>query len=92
MPLKVKQPPGCCNDNIHRVDSSTVKFGKTGTEANPMRAPLLGDLNHDGFTDAMYGFRTFDCGFAFGDTEGKLTGSTANGTPVEGGDSVLVSP
>jgi len=40
----------------------------------------------------MYGFRTFDCGFQLGDTQGLLKGSTASGTPVEGSDSVLVLP
>ena len=74
------------------LDSSTVLFGWTGTEAGPVRAPLMRDMNSDGFLDAMYGFRTFDCGFQLGDNEGWLTGFTGGGTPVEGSDSVLVSP
>ena len=74
------------------LNSSTVKFGKTGTEASPVRAPLLRDLNGDGQLDAMYGFATFDCGFASDDTQGLLKGSTASGTNVEGSDSVLVLP
>jgi hypothetical protein len=74
------------------IDSSTVKFGKTGTEASPVRATMLRDLNRDGFVDAMYAFHTFDCGFQLGDTEGWLTGYTTDGTPVEGDDSVVVMP
>jgi hypothetical protein len=78
--------------DVTTLNSSTVKFGKTGTEASPMRAPLIRDLNWDGFIDAMYGFRTFDCGFQLGDTEGWLKGYTVSGTLVEGSDSVLVLP
>jgi hypothetical protein len=40
----------------------------------------------------MYGFMTSSCGFDLLDTEGWLTGSTADGTPVEGSDSVFVIP
>ena len=83
---------GSANFDVTSIDSSTVLFGRTGTEASPVRVPILRDLNGDGFLDAMYGFRTFDCGFALGDTEGWLTGYTVSGTPVEGSDSVLVSP
>lgn len=78
--------------DVTGLNSSTVKFGKTGTEASPVRAPLLRDINGDGFLDAMYGFRTFDCGFALGDTNGVLTGNLNDGTDIEGSDSVLVSP
>ncbi len=79
------------------LNSATVKFGKTGTEASPMRAPMIRDLNGDGRPDAMYGFRTFGCDFASDqigdpDAKGLLKGSTASGTPVEGSDSVLVLP
>jgi len=83
---------GSATFDVTTLNSSTVKFGKTGTEASPLRAPMLRDLNWDGFIDAMYGFRTFDCGFALGDTEGWLKGTTASGIPVEGSDSVLVAP
>ena len=83
---------GSADFDVTTLNSATVKFGKTGTEASPLRAPLLRDLNYDSFMDAMYGFRTFDCGFALGDTEGKLKGTTVSGIPVEGSDSVVVSP
>lgn len=78
--------------DITELDSSTVKFGKTGTETTSVRAPLIRDLNGDGFADVMYGFMTNDCCFQLGDTEGWLKGSTISGIPVEGSDSVLVSP
>lgn len=83
---------GSANFDVATINSSTVKFGKTGTEASPIRAPLIRDLNADGFADAMYGFMTNNCGFALSDTQGILKGSTASGTDVEGSDSVLVLP
>ena len=83
---------GSADFNVTTLNSSTVKFGKTGTEASPMRAPMIRDLNGDGKPDAMYGFRTFGCDFQLGDTKGWLKGFTASGTPVEGSDSVVVLP
>jgi hypothetical protein len=83
---------GSVDFDVTNIDSSSVMFGRTGTEASPVRAPIMRDLNGDGFLDAMYGFQTFDCGFQLGDTEGWLTGFTTDNKVVDGGDSVLVSP
>ena len=83
---------GSADFDVTTLDASTVLFGWSGEEAGPVRAPLIRDLNSDGFIDAMYGFPTFDCGFQLGDTEGWLTGFMADGTLVEGSDSVLVAP
>ena len=83
---------GSANFDVTTLNSSTVKFGSTGTEASPVRAPLIRDLNGDGQLDAMYGFATFDCGFASSDTEGVLTGELNDGTDIVGSDSVLVYP
>ena len=76
--------------DVTNINSSTIKFGKTGTEASPVRAPLLRDLNRDGKVDAMYGFMTFSSGFGLGDTQGILTGKLNDGTDIKGTDSVLV--
>ncbi|MHC4565850.1 MAG: Ig-like domain-containing protein [Planctomycetota bacterium] len=83
---------GSVDFDVTNIDSSSVTFGRTGTEASPVRAPIMRDLNGDGFVDAMYGFQTFDCGFQLGDTEGWLTGFTTDNKVVDGSDSVLVSP
>jgi hypothetical protein len=83
---------GSATFSVADLNPATVKFGRTGTEASPVRAPLGRDLNGDGYLDAMYGFRTLDCGFELGDTEGILTGRLFDGTDVRGVDSVLVSP
>jgi parallel beta-helix repeat protein len=83
---------GSANFNVTTLNSSTVRFGRTGTEATPVRAPTIRDMNADGLPDAMYGFLTFKCGFQLGNTEGILTGSTTSGILIEGRDSVVVSP
>ncbi|MCP4263376.1 MAG: tandem-95 repeat protein, partial [Planctomycetes bacterium] len=83
---------GSAQFDVTDIDSSSVLFGRTGTEASSVRAPILRDLNGDGFLDAMYGFQTFDCGFQLGDTEGWLTGLTVDGTSFVSSDSVLVLP
>jgi hypothetical protein len=83
---------GSTSFNVATLNSSTVRFGRTGTEAAPVRAPTIRDMNADGLPDAMYGFLTFNCGFQLGDTEGVLTGKTTAGIDVIGRDSVVVSP
>ncbi len=82
---------GAADFNVADVNSSKVKFGRTGKEAIPVRDPLIRDLNKDGFNDAMFGFMTFDCGFQLGDTKGVLIGETKDGISIKGEDSVVVS-
>ncbi len=76
--------------DVADLDSATVRFGHSGTEAKPVRAPTIRDLNGDGRNDALYGFMTFDCQFKMGDTKGVLTGQMTDGTNVTGDDSVVV--
>jgi len=83
---------GTAQFNVMDLDWTTVRFGRTGTEARAVRAPLLRDMDGDGILDALYGFMTFDCGFRLGDTKGLLTGKFKNGTDASGEDSVFVSP
>jgi predicted outer membrane repeat protein/parallel beta-helix repeat protein len=83
---------GSATFDVTTLDATTVRFGRNGTEASPVREPALQDVNSDGFIDALYGFSTFACGFATGDAEGHLTGSTTGGATVAGSDSVVVAP
>ncbi|MBN2131441.1 MAG: PKD domain-containing protein [Sedimentisphaerales bacterium] len=78
--------------DVTTLDFTTVRFGRSGTEAGPASARTLRDLNNDGITDALCGFLTFSCDFQVGDTQGWLTGLTADGIPVQGSDSVVVMP
>ncbi len=78
--------------DISTINNATVKFGRTGTEASPVRAPTIRDFNLDGYMDAMYGFKTQFCGFVLGDTSGTLKCSTVGGTPLSASDSVVVFP
>lgn len=81
---------GSSTFNVSDLDPATVRFGHAGTEARPVRAPTIRDLNGDGRNDALYGFMTYDCQFKAGDTKGVLAGQTTAGVTVTGNDSVVV--
>jgi len=57
------------------VDPSSVRFGKTGTEAAPMHeGGHIEDVDGDGDNDLLFHFRTQETGLQEGDTEAYLTG------------------
>jgi hypothetical protein len=70
------------------VDPSTVRFGKTGTEAAPVQATLA-DANGDGTLDLVLRFRTQDTGLQCGDTSALLRGKTVSGQAIQGSDSIV---
>jgi hypothetical protein len=70
------------------VDPSTVRFGKTGTEAAPVQTALA-DANGDGTLDLVLRFRTQDAGLQCGDTLALLTGKTVSGEAIGGSDSIV---
>lgn len=69
------------------VDSSTVHFGKTGTEASPVQVALE-DVDGDGDLDMILHFNTQATGIKCGTTSASLTGKTLSGQPIQGSDSV----
>jgi len=69
------------------VDSTTVLFGATGTEAAPVQSALE-DVDRDGDTDMILHFTTQDTGIQCGDTSASLTGETFSGQAIEGADSI----
>lgn len=69
------------------VDPSTVRFGRTGTEAAPVKSSLE-DVDGDGDLDVVLLFNVQDAGFKAGDTQGTLTGKTFDGIEIEGVDTV----
>ncbi len=69
------------------VDSTTVLFGKTGTEAVPVHSALE-DVDGDGDTDMILHFKTQGTGILCGDTSASLTGETFGGQMIEGSDSI----
>ncbi len=71
-----------------RVDPSSVRFGPVGAQANRMQ---LKDVDRDGDTDLLLGFRTSETGIACGDTEASLTGQTFAGESISGSDSFVTS-
>lgn len=69
------------------LDTNTLRFGKTGTEAAPVHSALE-DVDGDGDIDLILHFETQATGIGCGDTVAVLTGATAAGAAVEGSDVV----
>jgi hypothetical protein len=69
------------------VDSTTVLFGTTGTEAAPVHSALE-DVDGDGGTDLILHFNTQDTDIVCGHTSASLTGETFGGRMIEGADSI----
>lgn len=83
---------GSATFNVTQIDTTKLRFGKTGTEASLCTVPRMTDYNRDGVPDLMCEFRTGDCGFAAGDVVGILKGQLLDGTDIEGQDSVKIVP
>jgi hypothetical protein len=69
------------------VDPTTVRFGRTGSEATPVQSALE-DVDGDGDTDLILHFNTQDTGIVCGDTAASLTGETLSGQAIVGTDSI----
>lgn len=67
------------------VDANTVRFGRTGTEAAPVRFGLA-DIDGDGTTDILIRFRIHDTGIVCGDTSASLKGATFAGQSIASSD------
>lgn len=78
--------------SVSQLVPSSVRFGRTGTEAAPVRPGRVLDLNRDGKLDILYGFKTAACGFMAGDTQGVIRATAGAGVVVEGRDAVMVMP
>lgn len=76
--------------SLNVKDIASVKFGPTGAEASPVRAPSFADINKDGFLDALYNFNNLTCKFKVGDPMGILRATLKNGVVLSGSDSVKV--
>lgn len=83
---------GSASFDVTTINPATVKFGRTGTEASPVRAPTIADFNGDGVPDALYGFLTPACKFQLGDVKGIFKATTTGGTAVQGSVAVVVNP
>ncbi len=69
------------------IDPASVRFGRTGTEAAPIRFALR-DVNGDGNSDAVFRFRIRETGIECGDTSASLTGRTIGGVHITGSDAI----
>jgi hypothetical protein len=69
------------------VDVMTVVFGPSAAAPAHMGGHLK-DVNHDGFDDILFHFKTNETGIASGDEQACLSGELLNSTPFEGCDSI----
>ena len=80
--------------DVMAVDLTTLRFGPG--EAEPfhdltvVHMDHIKDANLDGFMDLVLHFKTQEVGLTSDSTEATLTGSTIDGTPIEGTDSVNI--
>ena len=70
------------------VDVSTLTFGSAG--ASPAHSGHLEDVNGDGLTDLVTHYVQKQTGLAVGDTQACISGTTTDGTPISGCDSVNI--
>ena len=74
--------------NASNVDSATVRFGASGTEAPPVQSALA-DVDGDGRIDMILHFRTQATAIQCGKTSAFLTGQTFEGGAIEASDSIV---
>jgi hypothetical protein len=70
------------------VEPSTVLFGKTGTEASPVRLSVK-DINGDRAPDMVLWFSAEDTDLECGDEQAILTGAIVGGPSIQGSDSIV---
>jgi hypothetical protein len=81
------------NFNAMDIDTSTVKFGATGSETSPSKCSTAGqDVNGDGLPDMLCHFENQAAGFKMSSIEGKVTGTTRTGIAFEGRGLLKVVP
>ena len=75
--------PSTASFDAATVNPATVRFGATGTEAQPA-SYALEDVDGDGDADLALRFRTQQTGIQCGDTSAILTGRTYSGVMIRG--------
>jgi hypothetical protein len=71
------------------IDPSTIRFGPTGTEAEPART-VTEDVDRDDRVDMMSLIRVADVPLPCGDVDMRLKAETSTGAAVEGVERVTI--
>jgi hypothetical protein len=79
---------GKADFDVSTIDTATLRFGATGTEAAAVQHALE-DVNADGYYDLITHFSTQETGLQCQSTQGRLTASTFYGQTLTLADSVL---
>ena len=75
--------------NATTVDPGTLRFGPAGGQNSAI--PLSFDLDSDGDTDMIFGFRVEESGIACSDTDVMISGETFSGQQFIGADSITTT-
>jgi hypothetical protein len=75
--------------DVRRIDTSSIVFGPTGTEAPAVKTSFK-DVNGDGILDLVCQFTTMQLGFDGSDTQGVLNGKMLDGMMFTGTDDVRI--
>lgn len=73
-----------------RLDAASLTFGRSGDEPSLAFCNPPADVNSDGLLDRVCHFTTALAAFQPGDVVGVLKGSTVDGVPIVGSDSVRI--
>ena len=76
-------------DAVNAVDQSSLTFGRTGNEGSFINCAVE-DANKDKRLDLVCHFDAKSTAFQMGDTQGVLHGTTVEGLPIAGTDSVNI--
>ena len=74
--------------DAYSVDTSTILFGRTGIECEPIRISYR-DINKDKNEDLLLYFKIHETGIQIGDNMAYLTGKVLSGEDIMGSDSIL---
>ncbi len=81
---------GSIDFDATQIDYETVAFGPGG--AGPAhKKGHVEDSNDDGFMDMVFHFRTQETDLSCDDSEATLSGSTFDGTAIEGSDTIRIN-
>jgi hypothetical protein len=77
-------------DATTAIDTTTLRWGPTGTEAAVQRCGAPEDANGDGLSDLVCKFSLAEAGFSAGDDLGLVTGLLVDGTSFVSADRVRI--
>ena len=85
---------GCETVNVYEINQGSLLLAGNAARVKGKKEQIgsFGDVDGDGYTDLIVHFPTEGLALTQADTSATVTGSLANGTPIEGSDYITVVP